>query len=112
MQMGVYGARKVWHQLSPATKQWTSPLHSSERLIANLRIYMGYNKKTKNPCGARRRRRSLDPAQPCQHGKVNRSFKRHSQSAWVSDFTFSVIDLAVGMVLFAFSHRCLSPAKS
>jgi transposase InsO family protein len=77
---GVYGARKVWRQLS------REGFDVARCTVERLMRAMGLQGAVR---GKRVRTTVPDPAQPCPRDKVNRQFQAPAPNRlWVSDFTY------------------------
>ncbi|WP_370655810.1 IS3 family transposase, partial [Paracraurococcus lichenis] len=77
---GVYGARKVWHQLG------REGIEVARCTVERLMRQMGLRGAVR---GKETRTTIADKAAPCPADKVNRKFEApHPNALWVSDFTY------------------------
>jgi putative transposase len=77
---GVYGARKVWHQLG------REGIEVARCTVERLMRQMGLRGAVR---GKKAKTTIADKAAPCPADKVNRKFEApHPNALWVSDFTY------------------------
>ena len=100
---GVYGVRKVWHQLQ------REGIDVARCTVARLMRQMGLQGVVR---GKSIRTTVSDAAAPCPRDRVNRQFNAPRPNAlWVSDFTFVATwsgFVYVAFVIDAFARRIVS----